>query len=187
MNRFLHRHKASRLAPAFLAVAVATSGCIAPRRASLTPVPVIPFSDGRNFMLCEDLYFISKKRTVVVPRGFVTDFASIPRAFWSGYLPTGPYQWAAVVHDYLYWEQATSREEADDIFLEAMTQSGVKPADRTIIYHSVRVAGGFSWDANAEYRARGLVRVIPKKYLRIPPRKTWEEYQREISASGRNR
>jgi len=187
MKRLSHRQRVHRLAPVILLVAVAASGCITPRRASLAPVPVIPFSDGRNFMLCEDLYFKSGKWTVVVPRGFVTDFASIPRAFWTGYLPTGPYQWASVVHDYLYWEQTTSREEADAIFLEAMTQSGVKPADRTIIYHSVRLAGGFSWDTNAEYRARGLIRVVPKKYCRIPPRKTWEEYQREISEADRTR
>lgn len=37
-----------------------------------------------------------------VPAGFVTDFASIPRAFWVVLPPTGKYGKAAVVHDYLY-------------------------------------------------------------------------------------
>ena len=36
---------------------------------------------------------------VTVPTGFVTDFASIPRIFWSALRPDGEYAYAAVVHD----------------------------------------------------------------------------------------
>lgn len=57
---------------------------------------------------------------VTVPKGFVTDFASIPRPFWSALRPDGEYAYAAVVHDYLYWTQTRSREEADDILKMAM-------------------------------------------------------------------
>ena len=39
---------------------------------------------------------------VVVPAGFATDFASVPRAFWRLLPPFGEYMLAAVVHDYLY-------------------------------------------------------------------------------------
>ena len=42
---------------------------------------------------------------VQVPVGFVTDFASIPRLFWSLLRPDGLYAYAAIIHDYLYWEQ----------------------------------------------------------------------------------
>ena len=53
---------------------------------------------------------------VRVPIGFVTDFASVPRLFWSLLRPDGLYAYAAVVHDYLYWEQPIAKEKADNIF-----------------------------------------------------------------------
>ena len=45
----------------------------------------------------------SRYPPVVVPTGFVTDLASIPRVFWSVLRPDGEYAYAAVIHDYLYW------------------------------------------------------------------------------------
>src|SRR5215217_6020711 len=52
-------------------------------------------------------------QAVTVPEGFVTDFASIPRVFWSALRPDGLYTYPAIVHDYLYWEQTVTREVAD--------------------------------------------------------------------------
>lgn len=40
-------------------------------------------------------------KMVNVPEGFVTDLASVPRAFWEIMRPEGRYAYAAVVHDYL--------------------------------------------------------------------------------------
>jgi hypothetical protein len=40
-------------------------------------------------------------QAVTVPVGFVTDFASIPRMFWSALRPDGNYAWAAVVRSAL--------------------------------------------------------------------------------------
>lgn len=42
----------------------------------------------------EDCFFI--------PKGFVSDLASVPQAFWSmGFSPNGPWVYAAIVHDWL--------------------------------------------------------------------------------------
>jgi hypothetical protein len=70
-------------------------------------VKVSPFADGENWFLVEDLDYEVRDtgKIVTVPAGFVTDFASIPRPFWS-ILPTwGKYGPPAVVHDFLYWDQ----------------------------------------------------------------------------------
>src|SRR5262245_47745360 len=40
-----------------------------------------------------------KFEPVVVPAGFVTDLASIPRIFFSALRPDGVYAYAAIVHD----------------------------------------------------------------------------------------
>jgi hypothetical protein len=44
----------------------------------------------------------NSQESVVVPKGFETDFASVPRVFWTIIPPDGKYTKAAVVHDYLY-------------------------------------------------------------------------------------
>ena len=76
---------------------------------------------------------------VNVPTGFVTDFASIPRVFWSVLRPDGEYAYAAVVHDYLYWTQTRSREEADQILKMAMEDFDVGTTSVSTIFHAVRV------------------------------------------------
>jgi hypothetical protein len=62
-----------------------------------------------------------------VPRGFVTDFASVPRLFWSFFPPIGRYGYAALFHDYVYWLQEISRAEADAVFRDTMKELGVPP------------------------------------------------------------
>lgn len=89
---------------------------------------------------------------VRVPAKFHTDFASVPRAFWWMFPPTGTYARAAVVHDFLYAhkfafhtiDQDTAnltRKQCDDIFLEAMTANGTKLIPRYLIYWAVRAFG----------------------------------------------
>jgi hypothetical protein len=78
---------------------------------------------------------------IVVPAGFFTDFASIPRVarvFITGH---GKDRWAAVVHDYLYSILAYDRKTADKVFLEAMEVSGVSFIKRRVMYRAVRTGG----------------------------------------------
>src|SRR6266850_4958854 len=73
----------------------------------IRPVPFTPFGDGQDSVLMADLkYQIGNTNyVIIVPAGFVTDFASTPRAIWAVLPPVGQYQLAAVVHDFLYWDQ----------------------------------------------------------------------------------
>lgn len=77
---------------------------------------------------------------LVVPVGFVTDFASIPRLLWALLPRDGSYQPAAVLHDWLYTEDV-SRKDADDIFLEAMEACGTCGPVRRAIWLGVRLCG----------------------------------------------
>jgi len=112
---------------------------------------------------------------VTVPPGFVTDFASIPRVFWSLLRPDGEYAYAAVVHDYLYWMQTRSREEADHIFKMAMEEFDVGSAKVGTIYNAVRLGGEVAWTSNAKKKARGEKRIL----TRFPqdPRTRWEDWK----------
>lgn len=84
---------------------------------------------------------------VHVPAGFITDFASIPRFLWALLPPTGKYQRAAVIHDYMYRTGARSRVVADAMFLEAMIFLGVPMWKRQLMYRAVRLFGRWSYKA----------------------------------------
>jgi hypothetical protein len=98
------------VAAASLSVWVVISGSAGAQQ-PITPVPFTPFSDGENSVVVSDLtYQIGRTSYVItVPAGFVTDFASTPRAIWAVLPPFGTYQLAAVVHDFLYWDQGCTR------------------------------------------------------------------------------
>lgn len=78
---------------------------------------------------------------IIVPRGFITDLASIPRPFRGVFNVNGLLRAPAVLHDWLYCSQRYSRSEADAIFLEAMEARGMAKASRYTVYALVRTFG----------------------------------------------
>jgi hypothetical protein len=111
----------------------------------LTELVIIDVGNG-YFLLNEPLIYNSKKlnQQIIVPSGFLTDLASIPRLLWSIFPPFGKYSRAAVVHDYIlskkYYYNLT-KKEYDDIFLEAMKAYNVNVFTRNIFYYSLRLFG----------------------------------------------
>ena len=112
---------------------------------------------------------------VTVPAGFVTDFASIPRVFWSALRPDGLYTYPAIVHDYLYWEQVVSREAADTVFKFGMEDFRIGSATIAAVYNAVRAFGGGAWQNNAKLKAAGEKRVLTK--YPEDPTITWEQWK----------
>lgn len=113
--------------------------------------------------------------SVVVPAGFVTDLASIPRVFWS-LLPTdGVYTFPAIVHDYLYWTQESTRETADNVFRHGMNDMKVPKATTQAIYMAVRVGGGSAWSENAKLKKIGERRLLRK--FPDDPAITWSAWK----------
>lgn len=127
-----------------------------------TKLEVTPLPGGKMWELLEPFeYHVGHEgsgEVVVVPAGFETDFASIPRCVWSiiGH-PTGEYGKAAVIHDWLYQcpdsgvSEDRSRRRCDQIFLEGMKVLGVGWWKRSTMYFAVRVGGRGGWK---NYRRR---------------------------------
>ena len=82
---------------------------------------------------------------IQVPVKFITDFASVPRIFWSIISPIDEHGKAAVLHDYLYYTGFYSRKKSDLIFLEALEVLKVKKWKRICMYYSVRLFGWYAW------------------------------------------
>lgn len=109
-------------------------------------VPVLQVADSGEWILKEKLTYVTEAGEIItVPEGFVTDLASIPRAFHWLIPVNGKHRSAAIIHDYLYVVKDRSRSEADAIFLEAMKSSGVRWSQRRVMYLAVRLGGGIAW------------------------------------------
>lgn len=123
-----------------------------------SPLVVSPMSDGKRWRLCRAFtYRIGKKysrKFIKVPRGFLTDFASIPRVFlWL--LPYwGKINKPSPIHDYLYRNRVImgkpiTRKEADDIFYEAMKVQFRHHKSGKVVawleWIAVRVFAGKAW------------------------------------------
>lgn len=149
-------------------------------------VEVSPFADGDNWFLTQELRYEIQDTGVIVPvpKGFVTDFASIPRPFWSVLPRWGKYGAPAVVHDYLYWDQQCSRDQADKILLIAMEEMDVGPVWRFIIHRAVSWGGAIAWKNNARMRAKGRTREIPSGWLPSDPKITWAMLQDQLFENG---
>ena len=110
-----------------------------------------PFVDGRNWIVREPLTYrgIFRRIRWQLPVGFRLGpfffffffffFFSAPH-----FIPqNGPSLLPAVVHDYLYWKQTCTRDQADQILLLAMIEHTVPEAARFAIYQAVHFAGMF--------------------------------------------
>ena len=112
---------------------------------------------------------VTNKNVVSVPKGYITDLASVPRFCWAFIAPFDVAR-AAVVHDILYEKINTAykgekiltkhdreryRKVADDVFKEGMESAG-PPVPKWKIwaaYNAVRVFGRWAINSSAPRRA----------------------------------
>lgn len=176
------------LIPLIVSLTIVLAGC-----ASVTPAkpPLLsPFGDGTQWIVWEDIDFIvefddKSTGTIRVPRGFVTDLASTPPEVWKWYPPFGKYLTASILHDYLYWRQACTQEQADKIFAQAMRDADVPAADQSRFYVALQAFGKKALLNNQAEKNEGLIRVLPLEYLNTSsrgrtPQATWKDLRKAL-------
>ena len=105
-------------------------------------VRYVPGNDNRWILLSPLEYYSDVVNCVItVPCGFVTDFASVPRAPFIFDMLGDIAQAASTLHDWLYVIGTFSRKQADQIFKEAVLTSGVPVWKAWLMYAAVRVFG----------------------------------------------
>jgi hypothetical protein len=116
---------------------------------------VSPLKDSKRWVVRKefsyDVGFEGSNNTIVVPAGFITDYASIPQFLWSLFPNVGKYTSAAVIHDFLYYSHERTRKEADDIFKEGMIVLGVEEWKANLFYSAVRTFGEGAYKNNKKY------------------------------------
>lgn len=111
--------------------------------------------DGNEWRLVRSISYKTKAGDVIiVPEGFVFDFASIPSMFQWLYPKTGcagsPYGIAALIHDWLYCHRkienvAINRKQADNMFYEVARYCGCSWWTSSRMYRWIRIAGWIVW------------------------------------------
>ena len=92
-------------------------------------------------------------KTFIVPIGFQTDMASVPRLPLVFMLAGDTSREASVVHDFLYDTQPVKRALADRVLKEASGVTGVPVWRRWMMYAGVRLFGGSHWKPAAAVSA----------------------------------
>lgn len=118
-------------------------------RVELTPVAMK--NGARWYELLSNFEFQSDEvgRTITVPKGFLTDLASVPLVLQPIIQKDEGLLEAAVIHDFLYSKTANcyhlTRKQADRVFLEAMTHAGMGAVKRGLAYNMVRTFAAKSY------------------------------------------
>jgi hypothetical protein len=118
----------------------------------LTDLDVVLLSDSANsdrgsWRLQNELIYQSDvaAQVFVVPVGFVTDFASVPRIPGVFDLVGDTAHAAATLHDWLYTTHPVPRDVADAVLQEAAKTSGVSAFKAWLMWAGVRVGGASHW------------------------------------------
>lgn len=92
----------------------------------------------RQWQLMEDYH---SPAGVVVPKGFITDGATIPKPLWAFMRPEGYLFEAAILHDYLYQDRKEIRVEADYHLYSVAVMYGCPKWKARAAYLAVRLFG----------------------------------------------
>ena len=138
------------------------------------PVAVLVRREREGRTLCattDSLRAFSREQGLMIPipRGYVTDWASVPSLAQLHIQPFGRHAWAALAHDWLYSVgEPDGRGLADRIFREKLREAGVSAfrrgvMDRAVVWFG---AGGY---ADAERNWRDSFRDPPTGNRTDPP------------------
>jgi len=114
---------------------------------------------GRLWKVHESfVYEVGHDEVIYVPRGFVTDLASVPRPFWPICPTDDGYSQAAVLHDWLCRHQGKVEKfytvrRTSEIFYNAMRELGIGKLRAGIMFRAV-LHFGPQWDKPSTKRKK---------------------------------
>ncbi|MBO4633261.1 MAG: DUF1353 domain-containing protein [Lentisphaeria bacterium] len=106
---------------------------------------------GNVFTLRERLEIRWNGKWLIVPVGFKSDGASVPRFFWRIVFPPGDNRAmrAAFAHDYIYrhhpMKECWTKAEADQMFYDLLIVDGIPKLNAKLAYWGVKLFGGSAW------------------------------------------
>jgi Protein of unknown function (DUF1353) len=112
-----------------------------------------------EWVLESALVWHDRVKRIEVPRGFITDLASIPRGLRAVLNVNGRSRKAAVLHDYLYCEHKLNRSKCDALFLSALVAEGMNSALARTYWLGVRAGGWLYYNKRTGLTIEDFVNV----------------------------
>lgn len=107
----------------------------------ITDLIVRELTGGKKQLTLPLIYTDKDNKTFVVPLGFITDYASVPRLPFLYLVFSGVANRAATLHDFFYSCSWVPRKRADSDFLAAMITEGTPKWKAYAMYYAVRLFG----------------------------------------------
>lgn len=99
---------------------------------------------GDFWRLWEDFYFYINDTEYVIPKNFLTDFASIPDLVKTAlFTDKEKYSAASVIHDYVCRKKIFTRDVCDEIFYRANLMGGISKFKSYEMWIGVRSGGWY--------------------------------------------
>ena len=106
--------------------------------------------DPRWEQLIEPLIYRDIEGEIVVPRDFITDYASSPWLLQNTFNRKGKMGLAGVVHDWLYFTETGTRKNADKLFMRICKEQGMGRVRAYMAYLGVRIGAGRHFGGKAD-------------------------------------
>jgi hypothetical protein len=112
-----------------------------------TPACIEPY-EKYNYQTCKNIIFSVNGVRHIIPKGFKTDLASIPRPIWSFMSPAHSALMApSIVHDWFYRMTCDyDRKQIDLIFFHMLIAEGTPKWRAYLMYYAVRRFGAKSYN-----------------------------------------
>ena len=106
-----------------------------------------PMGTENRYQLAENWLVRAPGMDFTVPKGFIFDGASIPRALWRlcGSPYDAPRVIAALAHDFLYATHICTRKEADIIYRDMQIDLSIAAWKARVEYRALRLFGWIAW------------------------------------------
>ena len=116
---------------------------------------ITPVIEGEVWRLLDDFSASINGYTITVPKGFITDGASIPRLLWRicGHPMTTRRFPIALIHDWIYTEYEDlplTRKDADRIYHDGLRDLGFPEWMAWLEWAAIRLFGGKHWESPDE-------------------------------------
>lgn len=88
--------------------------------------------------------FHNQSYEAIIPKGFTTDFGSVPKKFRNIISNVSKFNVAWLLHDYMYSKLCTiniSKSDADILLRRNLEYLGMSYVDRWLVYYSVKYFG----------------------------------------------
>lgn len=113
-------------------------------------VNIVPLPKQNLWMTTKELlYYVGNEfsdEKIIVPSGFVFDWASVPMIFGNIIQRVEPRTLSsACIHDYMYTNKIYKRSKCDKIFYEALIVSGTRKWKAKCMYWGVRLGWRMYW------------------------------------------